>query len=65
MNASPSVEQNAAMLCDEPQRPPSIRFGAGKGFAQFNPEQINHRFPIRSDDMNMCGRMVIWINDEP
>ena len=53
------------MLCDQPQRPPRIWLGAGIGLAQFDPDQINHYFPIRPDDVDMSWRMVIWIYDEP
>lgn len=53
------------MIFDNPQSPPRIRLSAGIGLAQLNPDQINHRFPIWSDEVDMGRRMVIRINDEP
>ena len=53
------------MIGNEAQNTPGLPLVAADGFSRFRPEQIDHHDPSRTDDMDMCRRVVIGIDHNP
>lgn len=53
------------MFRNEPQSLPSVMFGASNRLAQFQPDEVDDDLPPRPYDVNVGGRVVVGVDDDP
>lgn len=53
------------MFGDQPQSPPGVMFAASDRLPQLQTNDVDDDLPPRSYDVNMGGRVVVGIDDDP
>src|SRR4051794_29521624 len=65
MISPPSFQERHLMIGNETQNAPGLPLAAAHYFSHFRPKQIDHHDPSRTDDVDMCRRVVVGIDHDP
>jgi hypothetical protein len=65
MDSSPCLKQQVPPGTDQAQHTPRFALIAADDLAHFQPNQIDHHDPPGADHMDVRGRVIVGVNNDP